>query len=160
MRIVTLMFAILILTGCLALGDPLGATTRADRDARARERIAEVEAQARVDEARALADGRARVAESQADAQIYTARTWAMVAPVLLVILVVGVVVGIGVWWAGRSAYARSTMGTRALLPGDPGFYGELRRIAREDGAQIDVRGDTFYLDGKAVRMIERKGHE
>lgn len=155
MRTLTLMFATLILTGCLGLGDPLGATTRADRDARARERIAQIEADGRVREAEAVADGRARVAEAEADGRIYTARTWAMVAPVLLIIAMAGIVIGIGVWWAGRSHYARSTMESRPLLPGDPGFYGELRRIARAQGAQIDVRGDAFYLDGRPVKMIE-----
>lgn len=157
MRLLLLSLIALSLSACLGLGDPLGATTRADRDARARERIAEVEARARVDEAKALADGRAREAEAAADAEIYTARTWAMAMPVLLVIIGSTIVIAIGVWWGGRTHYARVTMDRAPLLPGDPGFCSELSRIAREQNARIEARQDGYYLDGRRVRMIEKR---
>jgi hypothetical protein len=130
-KFILLGVTIFILCGC-TIGD-FGATNRTQIRANADVAIATAERDAVIGAAQAEADGKAQAA-----------RAWSSILPTIVFFVGATVVVALVINWRGRLAMERTKR--QALLPGDPGFYPALRRIARRDGAQIEVSGGRYYL--------------
>lgn len=114
--------------------DPFGATTR--------------------EQIRANAD--IQIAQTQAAAQVQTTATWAGVLPVLALIIVLGVLAGIVLYFRGKAHLMQLQAGPPLLLP-DPADYDEAIGIyATLTNQRLIVHQGEYYLVDQASGKIVR----
>lgn len=129
-----------LLFGC---SDPFGATARSQTEWGGRVKIAELEAQASVDIAKAKADAQEKIAVEDRRKSV----AWASTMPILFLLVAIGVVLSIGVYWSGRTHH--DVQYTLALAQSGVRPLGieEERRIAIEEHAR---RTGAYIVPGSA----------
>ena len=155
------LFASWLLSGCLVFDDPGGFTTRAQ--IRADSYVAQEHERtlARMAEAQAKVDAEAA---RQAGAN-HRAATWAMILPVLALVVGATVAVCLVLNWRGRIAFEQ-TRQQALMLPGRPAYiqpahqvgrteYQLLRDYARAMGGQLTfVEGKPFVALPSGQRLL------
>lgn len=134
-----LLTAVFVLSACLYLAascttDPFGATTR--------EQI--------------RANAAVQIAQTQAAAQVQTTATWAGVLPILALIIVLGVLACIVLYFRGKAHLMRLQVSPPLLLPETVDYDEAIGIYASLTNQRLIVHQGEYYLvdqaSGKTVR--------